>query len=211
MARTIEDGNLIKYGWNSTLEHFGLLVGMAVLTVLPFVGIGILAALILAALGDSEPTVMFILVLLVYIVMIVLAILVNIGWLRVGLAIVDKKQPDFSMLFNGFDAFWRFLGASILYGLIVTVGFFLFIIPGVILMLKYMWMPYLVVDKKMGVMEAMHESDRMTMGLKWDLLGFMMVSYVVAMLGYCAFGIGALLSYPTVFLAMAKLYRSHAK
>ena len=208
MAKTISDGDLVKYGWKMALEKLGFFIGAFLLTLLSFIAVGIVMLILIAIVGDDYALPV---VVIGYIAFIALGLVINIGWLRISLGIVDKKKTDFAMLFNGWDAFWRFLGASLLYGLIVMVGYFLFIIPGVILGLKYMWMPWLVVDKKMGVLEAMQKSDDMTMGLKWDLLGFYIITQIIAFLGMMAFFVGSFVTYPTVLLATAKLYRSHSK
>ena len=208
MAKTISDGDLVKYGWKMALEKLGFFIGAFLLTMLSFLAVGIVMFILIAIVGDDYALPI---VIISYVGFLVLGILINIGWLRISLNIVDKKKTDFMMLFDGWDAFWRFFGASLLYGLIVMVGYVFFIIPGVILGLKYMWMPWLVVDKKMGVLDAMQKSDDMTMGLKWDLLGFYIITQIISMLGFLAFFVGTFVTYPAVLLSTAKLYRSHSK
>ena len=208
MAKTISDGDLLKYGWKMALEKLGFFIGLFLLTILAFIGVVIVGAILAAVLGND----LAILVMAItYIAVIVLSLLVNIGWIRISLALVDGKKTDLAMLFKNWDAFWGFLGASLLYALIVMAGYILFIVPGVIWSLKYMWMPWLVVDKKMGVLEAMEKSSEMTMGLKWDLLGFQILTVIVSYLGILAFFIGSFVTTPTILMATAKLYRSHSK
>jgi hypothetical protein len=208
MAKTISDGDLLKYGWKMALEKLGFFIGLFLLTILAFIGLIIIGVILVTILGEDLALPV---VLLTYLSVIVLSLLVNIGWIRISLALVDGKKTDLAMLFKNWDAFWRFLGATLLYGLVVMAGYILFIIPGVIWSLKYMWMPWLVVDKKMGVLEAMEKSSNMTMGLKWDLLGFQILTVIVSYLGFLALGVGALVTTPTVLMATAKLYRSHSK
>lgn len=200
-AKAFSDGDMIKLGWNKFQEHVGLLLGTIIVS-----GILILLPLIITMVVDNG-----IIDFLGFILYYALAIFFGIGMMRISIAIAGGKSPEFSTLFSGADRMLPYLGVSILYGIIVMVGLFLFIIPGVIWGLKYMFAPYLVVDKKMGVMDALRESGEMTMGLKWDLLGFYMVSSVVVMLGAMAFYVGMIVTVPISMIAMAGVYLHLAK
>lgn len=106
------------------------------------------------------------------------------------------------------ETFWTFLLASILVGLIIVGGIILLIVPGIIWALRYMFVPYLVVDRKLGVRDAMKESARITMGHKWQLLGLMCLVVLVNILGLIALIVGLLVSIPVTMFALAHAYRT---
>ena len=86
-------------------------------------------------------------------------------------------------------------------------GFILFVIPGIYFAIKYHFLLYFVIDKKMGPLEALRASGKITDGVKWRLLGFSIVSIGIVILGFLAFGFGILVAVPVATLADAYLYR----
>ena len=103
--------------------------------------------------------------------------------------------------------FWKFLAAEILTGLIVLVGLILLVIPGVILMLMYLFVPYLVIDKELGPIEALKESARITRGFRLELLLLFLIAFVLNIFGALALLAGLLVSIPVTTLALVHAYR----
>lgn len=195
--KAFSDGAILKLGWKKTQEHLGFLIGVTLLSF--FI---ILVPQVVSIFVKND-----IVSILLFIVYMFLAIFLAIGLLRIVIAIADDKQPEFGLLFSGMDVFLNYLFVTILYSIIVFAGFILLIFPGVIWMLKFMFAPWLVVDQKMGPIEALKKSAEMTSGMKWDLLGFQAVAFVVSMLGVLALYIGMLVTTPLVMIATAALYR----
>ena len=104
--------------------------------------------------------------------------------------------------------FWKFLAVELLVGLIVLVGFVLLIVPGVIAILAYMFVQYLVIDKGLGPIEALKESARITRGSRWELLFLLLIVFVLNILGAVALLVGLLVSIPVTALAMVHAYRT---
>jgi uncharacterized membrane protein len=71
-----------------------------------------------------------------------------------------------------------------------------------------MFVPYLIVDKKMSVGDALRESSRMTLGRKWQLLGFLGLVVLINILGAILLLVGLLVSIPVTMLAFAHAYRT---
>lgn len=137
----------------------------------------------------------------------VLSTIVTIGILKLTLKIYDSKKPEILDIFRYSRYFWRYLGGSILLGLIVTAGLLLLIVPGFIWAFKYSQTLNLIVDKDMPVMDALHQSAEMTNGVKWQLFLFGLVSVGVIILGALALGVGVLVAIPVVWLAQIYVYR----
>jgi uncharacterized membrane protein len=51
----------------------------------------------------------------------------------------------------------------------------LLIVPGIIFGLMFMFSTFLVIDRELGPIEALKESNHITHGHKWRLLGFSLV------------------------------------
>lgn len=137
-----------------------------------------------------------------------LTMFINLGFIRLYLDVVDSDvEGRLSTLFSSKPLFWSYLGASILFFLIVGLGFLLLIIPGIYFMLKYQFYGELIVDKKLGVIEALKKSGEITKGVKWRLLGFSLAVIGVNVLGVLALGIGILVTIPLTTMAYIGVYR----
>lgn len=104
--------------------------------------------------------------------------------------------------------FVAFFLTNLVYGLIVIGGLILLIVPGIIWSIKYIFAPYLVIDKGLGVRDALRESARMTDGHKWDLLLFGLRLFLINILGFVCLIVGLLVSVPVTWLAFAHMYRT---
>lgn len=77
---------------------------------------------------------------------------------------------------------WPMLGLVIITGLIVSTGFVLFIIPGVILSLVFVFAPFVLLKEEVGVFEALGRSAKLTKGYRWQLFVRLVVLMVITLL-----------------------------
>lgn len=117
--------------------------------------------------------------------------------IKVQLAsIAGKKVRLIEAFKDGLPHVWRLLGLNILVGLIYVVSFLLFVIPFFFMMPRYFFASYYLIDKKMGIKEAMDASVADYKKLKtgvWGLVGVQLlfsivplVNIVMNVLYYCA-------------------------
>lgn len=139
---------------------------------------------------------------------IVLSMIIQIAMIRIALKFVDKQTPEFNDLFTSFKGyFWRYIGASILFGLIVAGGMFLLIVPGIIWAIKFQYFGYLIVDQNLGVMDSLKKSSEITNGVKLPLLGFGILIALINYGGAVLLFIGLLVTIPITMIAYASVYR----
>ncbi len=103
--------------------------------------------------------------------------------------------------------FWRYLLTMLAYFAIVIAGLVLLIVPGVVWSLTYAFAPYLVIDRGLGVREALRESARMTYGHRWHLLWFTLALAFINVAGLLCLVVGLLISVPVSALAFTRAYR----
>jgi uncharacterized membrane protein len=132
----------------------------------------------------------------------------NFGVSYAYLRAARNEKLDIGDMFAGFKNYWSAVGAGLLVAIAVVIGFVLLIVPGIYLACKLAFTPYLIVDRKMGVTQAMEESWRMTNGHGWKvfLIGLLGIPIVIAGL-LCLF-VGVIISIMWISMALASLYHA---
>lgn len=141
------------------------------------------------------------------VISIILSMLVSIGAMKITLDFVDGKKGDLKDLYLQYPLALKYIGVSILQGLIVLAGFILLIIPGIYLSVKLSFASYVVVDKKAGPVDAIKASYNMTKGNWWNLAFLGIVSVLITIAGALALLVGLFVAIPVVMLAYAYVYR----
>lgn len=197
---------VIQGGWKAMKENLLFFIGFLIVAVL----FQALPYIILSAAGYSmaenaatPPGLLF----LTKVTHWVLMALVSMGFIKISLDLSAQVKPKWSSLVTCFPLVIKFLLGEILYAIVITIGFILLIIPGVIWGLKYYFFGYFIVDKGVGPMAAFEMSSNLTQGAKWDLLGFVVVGWIITLIGLICLGVGLFAAIPTVLVAKALVYR----
>jgi len=149
--------------------------------------------------GDSALTI-------ISLVSIVLNLVVSMGWTMILIKTVRGQKTQVSDLFAYTSRFLPFALGTFLVSLMTGVGLILFIFPGIYLMMKYMFVPYLILDKNMGVKESLKASGQMTQGIKWQLFAMYIAVLALNILGLIAFVVGIIVTSFVTSLAYILLY-----
>ena len=197
MEQKISMGEAVSYGWNVFKKKGWFLVGITL--------IYIIASSISAPFRNEDNTTWW---GVAYVLSIIVGTIFEIGIINIVLKLTLKDgNATFGDLFEKINLFFRFLGASLLYGFITFIGLLLLIVPGIILGIKFQFVPYLVVDKNVGILEAFRMSSDMTDGKKWMLFEFGLLLLVINILGIIALIIGTFVTIPLTMVAKAQMYR----
>ncbi|MHC4172192.1 MAG: hypothetical protein ACYST5_04525 [Planctomycetota bacterium] len=196
---------VLGYGWSVMKANFWFFVGLGfvflIVTYIPTV-IDMLVRLLYL------PRPVFVLLKITTAILgWVINVVLGIGLIKIALSFCDERKPAIGTLFDAWDCFWRYVGAAILYALIILGGFILLIIPGIIWSVKYSLCFYFVIDKGLGPVQAIKASGRTTMGAKWELFGFFILCSLINLLGLLCLIVGIFATYPTVIVANALVYR----
>jgi len=132
----------------------------------------------------------------------------QIGILRIYMETVDGQTPEVSVLFKSAGKYRQFFILSLLSGVLITLGYVVFIIPGIILSLFWYFSSYVVLDEDVGVVEAMKQSKELTEGVRVKILLFEITTMFVNTIGMAFLGVGGLVSFPITSLARVHIYRS---
>ena len=102
--------------------------------------------------------------------------------------------------------FFNYLAALILCSVSILLGFLFFVIPGVYLMTRFIFVQYFVIDKNISFDAAIKRSWKITKGNEINLLAFLFAMLIIFILGFLAFVIGVVVAIPITQLSTAKLY-----
>ena len=129
------------------------------------------------------------------------------GLYRMAINQVRGATPSLGTLFSAGDVLPALLGAAILTTLATFVGALFCVIPGLLLAALFLFTIPLVVDRKLGAIEAMSTSFNTLKPQMWPALGFIIVVGLLAGAGALLCGVGILITAPLAILSIAVLYR----
>lgn len=131
---------------------------------------------------------------------------VGLAIIRISLRFNKGETAEFEDLWMGYPKFLEFFVGSLLYGLLVMVGFILLIVPGIYWAVKYQFYGYCILDRDVGPWEGLKMSGEITKGSWWNLFWLGLLSGLIAMAGACACCVGLFWAMPTVMVAHGFAY-----
>jgi uncharacterized membrane protein len=198
MGKKFTMREVFGFGWNAMKSNF-----------LFFLVLIISSTLVTVAHNKISESVRYfpLTALLVFVVFFVLQTLVSMVFTKVTLQLSNNEAAGSGDFFSFLNSFIDFVFASFLYWLIVIGGLILLIVPGIFWAIKFGQFGYVIVDKGANPIEALKESSRITEGVKWDLLGFYLLSAVITLAGFLCLFVGLLATIPVTAVAQACVYR----
>lgn len=194
----LDVGGAVSYGWRMMVDNILFFVILALIFLVAtgiFYGIG--GAFI------RYP----VLTTIMYVIGFLLSVYIHLAMVNISLKVYKGETPEFRDIFTGSRFFWRFLLADILYGLMVTIGLALCVIPGLYFGIKYHFFGYIIVEQDMGVLDALKKSWQITNGAWWDLFVLFILLWLIALAGVVLCGIGLLFAWPIIFMAVVYAYK----
>lgn len=126
--------------------------------------------------------------------------------MRMAMTAVRGGTPAIGDIFRGEMRYGSMLALSLLQGTLIFLGYLLFVVPGVILALGLYFSAFLVVDQRMGAVDAMKASWQLTNGKKGQVFVVMLVfGLVSAGCGFIPF-VGHFIGYSLMLLGISIVY-----
>ena len=122
-----------------------------------------------------------------------------------------ERSVDFPLSYKNVFGYFTYtlplLGVAVLMSILVAIGFLLLIIPGIYLSLAYMFTVPLVVEKNLGIWDAM-ETSRKAVTSHWFKLFFLfLIMGIIFIISALPLGIGLIWTYPMMVAMMGVMYR----
>jgi uncharacterized membrane protein len=117
------------------------------------------------------------------------------------------ESPQVEDLFVPYQrVFVSSMVANILVGMLVILGLFLLIIPGIIILVRLTFVPFVLLEGELGPLEAIHASWQRSAGYGWIILAVWLLSIPIVLLGLAMLVVGVIPALMLVQLAVASLY-----
>ena len=129
------------------------------------------------------------------------------GIMRMALRCSRRGTPDLGDMFAFDGMFWQLALCGLLMAVLTTIGFLLFVIPG---MVAYALMTpsfLLILEKKMGAIEAIKTGARAVWPSVWTVVAINLVSGLYGLLGALLCCVGVVLTAATIEISAALVYR----
>ena len=133
----------------------------------------------------------------------------GVNW--VFLKAVRGERIEIKNMFVVFQRnYWNAVIANIVVGVIVGLGIVMLIVPGIIFACRLAFVPYLVVDQEMDVMDALRVSWDMTRGYGWQIFFMGLLAVPVVIAGLLLLFVGIFVSIMWITTAFAVMYHAVA-
>jgi hypothetical protein len=170
-------GNYIKGGWELFKKYPGGFVGFFLAFILMHLVLRFIPIIGWLAAGVLSPVLMA-------------------GPFIVSAKLIQEQTPEFRDFFAGFNFFLPLLLTGLLTGVLVGLGFILLIVPGVYLLVGYVFASYLVVDRRLDFWQAM-ELSRTTVNRIWfSVFGLILLLLLINLGGALLLGLGLVITVP---------------
>lgn len=133
--------------------------------------------------------------------------LFSLGYLRNIFQALDGEEPQFSAYGQESRKLGKYLAASILFSVIVVIGFIVFIIPGIYLALRLQFFLAFIIDEDCGIIESLKRSWEMTKDQVLPLFILCLVMLVIGIIGTLLLGIGVFVAIPIIYAMYLIVYR----
>lgn len=213
-------GDALSYGWTKFTANLGQIIVAAIVFLLGVaIALGLAAALMSALTtsstlnletgeiegGSSFLTRTLAQTLAGFVVSCVVWILGAVI-VRGALDVTDGRALEFGRLFSRLNL-GNVVLATVLVAVLVAVGTALCYIPGIIVGFLASYTLYFLIDQDLSPVDAIKASFIFTKDHLGETIVWYIVGGIVAMVGFCLCGIGALVSVPVVVLGTAYTYK----
>jgi uncharacterized membrane protein len=144
--------------------------------------------------------------LVVSVMSLLVTILLNAGLTRMAIHHVRTGKPDLGQMFLPSNFSWQLIGACLITYILIIVGCLLLVIPGLLALGLFVFVMPLIVDRRLGVFDAIGTSYKTLLPHLGASVFFNIRLFIVLLAGLLACCIGIIVAIPIVAVAMAILY-----
>ncbi|MEL7832601.1 hypothetical protein [Fodinibius sp. Rm-B-1B1-1] len=192
---------LFKFSLHQFKKYASFIVG----AILTFIVLAVVPQIYFTMRAPEDPTIQ---TQLISLLLTGIQIFLSLGFTKLMLLLVQDAYVTVADMFNNFRIFLSYFIASFIFGLAVSIGFLLLILPGIYIAIRFQFFPYFIIENGDSAFIALQKSFNLSQNLTLDLLVFGVVVIGLNILGALLLGIGIIFTYPLTTMATAIIYRS---
>lgn len=204
--REVTAGNVFENAWRIFQDKAGLLIGSWVLSTFIqmafYFGIIVLVALLEGGRprGNSPNPAVFLVIIPGMLLFMLLSMFLTLGQFRLNLNVARGQTASLSDLFSGGPYLLHAIGAALVFMPIYVLGFALCVLPGLFALMALWPMGFLVVDRKLGPIEALQQAWVITKPNLVAILLMGLIMFGLQMLGVITCYVGMIVTVPLILL-----------
>ena len=192
-----------KYGWQQMKKFFLPLFLVMLVVIVAEIPAG-LAEIEVTDDFETEPFTMYHVIGMLY-WLLVLPVF-QYGAHYINLKAARNEEFEVKEMFHGFSKYLNVVLANLLMLALVGMGLVVFIIPGIIILCRLAFVPYLVMDRNLGPVEAVQESWKLSRGKGWTVFGMAILAIPIIIAGFLLVFVGVIFAAMWIFCSFAGLY-----
>jgi phage FluMu protein Com len=205
----IDFGETLSRTWSVFTERWLTMVGALFLAGLLFlpaaIALNVVNAVVVPTVGDQA--VRFAVAILSQIVYQIYIFWIMIGVQLFSLGVVRGEEPRYGLILSGGRYLLAIVLCGILTQIIVMLGLVLLIIPGLIFAMMLIQAQLLIIDRNMGVIDAMSTSRDVMVGNKMTVFAlFLVASLVGGVFAVITCGLGIFGAVPYMWILTVMIY-----
>ncbi len=203
--------NALKGHWFSAIGagFFAVWMGaftFSILSWFEYVVVLYLAAFFLESIPNFA-TILLIVILVISVFYFFFGGVIRLGYIDYNLALLDRRKATLSNLGHHLGSWWDVIATRIFRFCLMSLLYFLFIIPGIIAHYSYAMVPYIIEEKPDFNLDDVFRASRHIMkGHRFELFWLRLSFFGWYLLGFLTLGLGLLFVIPYKNAAEAAFY-----
>jgi len=194
--QNIKFREVLSESWEKFNKQPGLCIGTFALYFAISLAAGLLETFIQKLIGFNP-----------HIVSLLVGAFINFGTTLVFIDIVNDRPTSILRFFDAFNVYPKAFGQYLLNTICILLGCVLLIVPGIIFALGFSTGLYLVLEKKIGIIQSFKTSWAITKDYKWKLLGMFLLLILLNLAGAICLLIGLIVTVPLSAIVTIEVFR----
>jgi uncharacterized membrane protein len=204
-VKQFDISEIIKKSWEVLKKNYFFFVVFFIITIGASILHNIVIAILSSILSNIIPS--QILSPIIFVESFIFSSFIQLANIIILIKAVKGEKPVYKDIYKHYPKFLNYILATLLFIIVVGAGFILLIIPGIYLVLRLQFMPYLAADKNINPIDALKQSWAMTNGQVLHLFKFALALVGICVLGALALLVGLIIAVPLVAVSTAYLYK----
>lgn len=202
-----EIGAVLSEAWALTKGFKATMWGAFLLYMAVVLGVSIIGGIVTAGAASLSPTASIILMVVVQLAQLLISAPLGAGLFMIGIKRAASLPVNAFMVFDYFPKTLPLFFAYLLMLLLIAIGFVLLVIPGIYLMLAYALALPLLVNKDLGIWDALETSRKGITTCWFRFLGFGLLALLIVLIASIPLFIGLIWVMPWLYVAIGIIYR----